>query len=138
VLGPEIFGAEHSTSFFTTLQISKCQYGKIIKMERRRSKRKTIRLAVEIILGSVRCPGFIENLSVNGLFMRTSPEQTSIDVIPGTTFEIQLQHATGKTMDLHCRALWSYKNPPHGETHSIGMEIINPSPEYTAFIDTLK
>jgi len=138
VLCPEIFGTEHSASFFSTPQISESQYGKIIKMERRRSKRKTIRLAAEIIMGSVRCAGFVDNLSVNGMFMKTSPEPTSIDVIPGTTFEIQLQHAPGETLNLHCRALWSYKNPPHGETHSIGMEIINLPQEYKAFVGTLK
>jgi len=106
-------------------------------MERRRSKRRTIRIAAEIIMGSVRCAGFIDNISVNGMYMRTSPEQTSIDVIPGTTFEVQLRDVPAEMLNLNCRVLWSYKNPPHGETYSIGMEIIDPPQEYKSFIDTL-
>lgn len=106
-------------------------------MEKRRAKRKTIRLDAEIILGITRCTGFIDNLSVNGMFMRTSPDQPSIDVIPGTIFEMKLQHVPGEALNLNCRVLWSYKNPPHGLTLSIGMEIINPPQEYKAFIETV-
>ncbi len=107
-------------------------------MERRRSKRKIVSLDAEIISGSIRCTGFTDNLSENGLYMKTSSSETSIDVTPGTIFDMKLQHIPGGTLNLNCRVLWSYKNPPHGLTYSIGMEIINPPQEYITFIETLK
>jgi hypothetical protein len=107
-------------------------------MERRRSKRKTVSLDAEIISGSMTCTGYIDNISVNGMYMRTSPAQTSIDVTPGTIFEMKLHHVPGETLNLNCRVLWSYKNPPHGLTYNIGMEIIEPPQEYKAFIETLQ
>jgi len=57
MLRTEVFGTEHSTSLFTTLQISNELYGNIIYMERRRSKRKTVSLDAELISGSMRCTG---------------------------------------------------------------------------------
>jgi hypothetical protein len=107
-------------------------------MERRRSKRKIVSLDAEIVSGRIRCTGFTDNLSENGLYMKTSPSETSIDVTPGAIFDMKLQHVPEGTLNLNCRVLWSYKNPPNGLTYSIGMEIINPPQEYITFIETLK
>jgi hypothetical protein len=138
MLRPETFGTKHSASFFITLQISNELYGNIIYMERRRSKRKTVSLDAEIISDSMRCTGFTDNLSENGMYMRIFPSETSIDITPGTIFEIKLHHVSGVILHLDCRVLWSYKNPPHGLTYNIGLEIITPPQEYKTFIETLK
>jgi hypothetical protein len=138
MLRPESYGTEHSTSLFTTLQISNEFYGNIIYMERRRSKRKTVSLDAELISGSMRCTGFTDNLSVNGMYMRIFPAETSIDFTPGKISEIKLHLVSGEILHLDCRVLWSYKNPPHGLTYSIGLEIITAPQEYQTFIETLK
>ena len=138
MLRTEDFGTEHSIFPFTTLQISNELYGNIIYMERRRSKRKTVNLDAELISGSMRCTGFTDNLSVNGMYMRIFPSETSIDFTPGIMLEIKLHHLSGEILHLDCRVLWSYKNPPHGLTYSIGLEILTSPQEYQTFIETLK
>jgi hypothetical protein len=115
-------------------------------MEKRRSKRKIVALKAEIVSGGKSYAGVIENLSEDGIYIITTPSKSSIDFALGTTVELKFQppsepkdilRSSGETINLHCKVIWSYKTPPHGLTHSIGMEIINPSPEYKELLKTL-
>lgn len=105
-------------------------------MERRRSKRKVLRLKAERISGNQRHAVFIENLSENGIHIIT-PSKTAIDIDPGTPLELKFQFLSGKIMNLHCNVKWSHKIPPNGLTRSVGIEIIDPPPKYKEFLKTL-
>jgi hypothetical protein len=106
-------------------------------MEKRRSKRKIVRLKAERISGDKNHAVFIENLSEEGIYMITAPAKTSMDFIPGTALELKFQLRSGETLNLRCKVIWSHKNPPDGLTNSVGMEIIDPPLKYKEFIKTL-
>lgn len=106
-------------------------------MERRRSKRILVSLKAELISGDVSYAGIIENLSEEGIYMRTLPTKAATDFTPETKHELKFQLPSGETINLHCKVKWSYKTPPHGLTNSVGMEIIDPPPEYKEFLKTL-
>jgi hypothetical protein len=106
-------------------------------MERRRFRRKIVSLKAELISGGVSYLGVIENLSEEGIYMRIAPTKNAIDFVPGTKVELRFQPSSEETLNLPCSVKWAYKTPPHGLTTSIGMEIINPPPEYKEFLETL-
>jgi len=106
-------------------------------MEKRSLKRKIVTLKAEIVSCGKSYAGFIENISEDGIYMITAPTETEISFLTGTTLGLKFQLPSGGTQNLHCKVMWSYKTPPHGLTHSIGMEIINPPPEYKEFLKTL-
>ncbi len=108
-------------------------------MERRRSKRIILSLEAKLISGDISYDGLIGNISEDGIFMRTMPTKASIDSFtPGTNFELKFQLPSEGKLSLHCRVIWSHKTPPHGLTYSMGMEIIDPPPEYKEFLKTLQ
>ncbi len=108
-------------------------------MERRRSKRIILSLEAELISGDTSYDGLIGNISEDGIYMRTMPTKTSIDTFtPGTNFELKFQLPSEEKLSLHCIVKWSHKTPPHGLTYSMGMEIIDPPPEYKKFLETLQ
>jgi hypothetical protein len=108
-------------------------------MEKRRSKRKIVRLKAERISGNKNHAVFIENLSEEGIYMITAPAKTSMDFTPGTKLELKFQFPSGDTLNLRCKVIWSYKKtPPDGLTNSVGMEIIAPPLKYKEFVKTLQ
>jgi len=106
-------------------------------VERRRSKRKIVSLEARLVSGGVRLAGVIENLSEEGIYMRTAPTKSVIDFSPGTPLELSFQLPSGEMLNLHCNVKWAYKTLPHGLTNSIGMEIINPPQKYKEFLKSL-
>lgn len=107
-------------------------------MERRRSKRKIVRLRAERISGNKNHAVFIENLSEDGIYLITAPAKTAIDFPPETMLKVKLQLPSGGTLNLHCKVIWLHKTPPDGLTNSIGLEIIAPPLKYKEFIKTLR
>ncbi len=106
-------------------------------MERRRSKRKIVRLSAERISSDKNHAVFIENLSEDGIYLITAPAKTAIDFIPETMLKVKFQFPSGETLNLHCKVIWSCKTLHDGLTNSIGLEIIDPPLKYKEFIRTL-
>ena len=103
-------------------------------MERRRFKRKTLRLNAESISGDTDFAVFIENLSENNICCTT----TEKNFAPGTEFQVKIQSDSGEALNLNCRLQWSYETPPYGVTNSIGMEILDQPTHYRTFLDSLQ
>ncbi|MBI5675278.1 MAG: PilZ domain-containing protein [Nitrospirae bacterium] len=97
----------------------------------------------ELILGKKRYKTAIENFSENGILM-TNPEKiSSIEVIAGTTIDLELDlispetlKPTGERAKLSCKVL-RVKKTHDGIINSIGLEIIEKSPEYEEFLKIL-
>lgn len=107
-------------------------------MDQRRSKRKQIELKAERISGDAHSAVFIENMSETGIYMITAPSRNSVSFSPGMQVRLKLQLSSEETIDINCKVIWSYqKMPPEGSTNGVGMEIINPPPEYRRFVQTL-
>ena len=100
--------------------------------------RKIVSFKVELISGSSNLAGFIENLSDDGIYMKTSPAKAAVDFTPGKIFEVKFQPLFEEALRLQCKIKWSYKTPPHGLTNSIGMEVIHPHPTYEEFLKNLE
>lgn len=88
--------------------------------------------------GNARCASIIENLSEEGIYVVTTPSDVSLEFTPETPAELRFKIPSGETLNLHCKIKWSYKNPPHGLTNSVGMEIINPPFVYKASLRDLE
>lgn len=98
-------------------------------MERRCFKRTIVSFKAELLSDGISYAGIIENLSEEGIYIRTIPTKTSIDFTPGTPLELKFQRHSEGPLNLHlyCKVKWLYKTPPYGLTSSIGLEIIDPA-----------
>lgn len=105
--------------------------------ERRRHRRKTIRLNAESIAGDTDFSVFIENLSESGISMITAPSDIPKDLSPGQRVTIKFILSTGILLKLQCMVVWSHRTAPRSPAYSIGMEIVNPPEAYITFIRTL-
>lgn len=105
-------------------------------MERRRTKRLTVKLKAERISCTKNCSVFIEDLSERGIRMITAPPKKN-DYIPGSDIDLKLELAAGKVINLNCNVKWSYNNSEEDMTNSVGLEIIDPPSEYKEFLKTL-
>jgi hypothetical protein len=109
-----------------------------IAMEKRRVKRTTVHLKAERISGDEKYGVFIEDISEKGIHMLATHAAVHTHYSPGTNIDVQFHIANRKPLVLHCRVRWSCpKVPPNGMTDSIGLEIIDPPPQYIKFIKTL-
>lgn len=107
-------------------------------MGKRRVKRTTVHLNAERISGDEKYGVFIENISEKGIHMLATHATPHTHYSPGKNIDVQFYIAHGKPLVLHCRVRWSCpKVPPNGMTDSIGLEIIDPPPQYIEFIKTL-
>jgi hypothetical protein len=108
-------------------------------MERRRSRRIKVKLKAERISGNEKFGVFIENISETGIHIITTPSKKHRKYSPGTDIDLKFMLKTGDTIDLRCKVIWAeLKSPPNGLTDSIGLEIIDPPPQYIEFIRALK
>jgi hypothetical protein len=98
-------------------------------MERRLLKRKIVSIKAEV--------GLIENISEGGIYLVTASSKHAGEFSAGKAANVRFIGPSGATIDLHCNILWGYKTPPHGMTHSVGMEIKTPSQEFTDFYNGL-
>jgi hypothetical protein len=97
-------------------------------MEKRNATRKKVNLHAEVFSESEYHLGFIENISEEGMFMKTAPTAAAPSFSPGTMINLKIQLPSGEDLNLQCRVVWSYKSPHEG----LASMIITPSPEYTA------
>jgi hypothetical protein len=110
-------------------------------MEKRRTKRKSVRIDTEIEAEDACFQGIIENVAEHGICLETDSKDllgTSTRFNPGTEFQIKFQTPSGDDIKVHCKVTWSYKIAPHGLKRKIGMEIIFPPPDYIDFYRTLE
>lgn len=105
--------------------------------ERRRSKRIIVKLKTEIVTESQGHTGFLENLSEEGIYMITAPANPMIDFPPGTSLELKFLLPSKELLNLKCKVKWSFRTPPHGLTNSMGLEIIDPPPQYMELLEAL-
>lgn len=108
-------------------------------MERRKCRRKNIRIEAEMVSGDTTCKGMIENISEQGIYLETEstgPLSTSTRFSPGSQFQVKFQTPEGETLKLDCRVMWSFKTGPYGLRKKIGMEVIFPPPAYIDFCNT--
>ena len=107
-------------------------------MEKRRSRRITVKLKAESLSGAKNKGVFIENISTQGIHILTDPSHTATTLTSGTELDLKFQLPSGETLTLRCIIKWSYPNiPPNGVTNSIGLEIINPPLKYKEFVKSL-
>ncbi len=107
------------------------------RMEARRHKRMIVSLPAEITTGDTRFAGSIENLSDEGLYLVTAPSKASLNFKSNVPVELSITFPSGEKINLTCRVKWSYQTPPHGYTNSLGLEILEKSPEYKEALITL-
>ncbi|MHA2220179.1 MAG: PilZ domain-containing protein [Candidatus Hodarchaeales archaeon] len=103
-------------------------------MEKRRSNRKVVNIQAQLTSSDRTHNVFIQNFSKEGLYLVTTPLNQEADFNSEEIHELKFNLPSGEVINLNCKLIWSYKTPPHGITISIGMEVINPPPEYEAFI----
>jgi hypothetical protein len=104
-------------------------------MERRKTKRVSVKLRAERISGRENHSVFIEDISEHGIHIITAPSAANRKYSPGAEIDLKLELASGLKILLRCITRWAYhKLPPEKEVDSIGLEIINPPPEYIRFI----
>ena len=105
--------------------------------DKRIQDRNIVTLKAVLTFESISYVGMIENISEHGLYMISLPIKHQIDFRPGSIHEMKLRTLPGESVLLHCKVQWAYKTPPYGLTNSVGMEILNPSPAYRGFLETL-
>ena len=105
--------------------------------EKRVHYRNIVRLKAVLTFEGISYVGMIENISEHGLYMISLPIRHKIDFRTGSIHEMKLRTLPGQSVLLHCKVQWAYKTPPYGLTNSVGMEILNPSPAYREFLETL-
>lgn len=106
-------------------------------MLKRFSDRMDVGLDADIILNNERYEGKIENVSDAGCFLRIFPEHGSIDLHPGTIFELKPELPSGKAVSLDCRVVWLEKNALDGAPNTIGLQFLELAPEYDEYVKTL-
>ncbi|UCH81200.1 MAG: PilZ domain-containing protein [Nitrospiraceae bacterium] len=103
--------------------------------EKRRSKRKNIRIDGEMIVDDLVIACHIENISEHGIYVEidsNDPLDLSSRISVGTELSIHFQSLSDELLKVHCKVIWSYRAEPQGLTEKIGMEVIFPPP---GFID---
>jgi len=108
-------------------------------MEKRRFKRTTVYLKAERISGNEKYGVFIENISEKGIHMLATHAAVHAHYSAGKNIDVRFHIAQRKKpLILRCRIRWSCpKIPPNGLTDSIGLEILDPPPQYIEFVKTL-
>lgn len=107
-------------------------------MDNRQFKRKIVTIKTELVYGSLRCAGIIENISPKGVYAVATPADASLDFTPGSVVDLTFEFPTGEKQHLQCRIKWSYKTPPHELTKSIGMEIIDAPASFSKLLDSME
>ena len=106
-------------------------------MERRRYRRKTIRLNAESITGDTNFSVFIENVSESGISMLTAPSDIPKEIAPDQKVNVKLKLSSGIILDLICVVKWSHRTAPRSLEFSVGLEVVEPPEEYIKFVRTL-
>ena len=109
-------------------------------MEARNTNRIKVQLRAEIISGGNSHDGLVENLSLRGICVTTSPTASAINFIPGTSQMLKFKLNSDDTIDLRCDARWlhSFLLPNSDVVNTLGLQIVSPQLKYLEYVNTLK
>ncbi len=99
-------------------------------MSKRSAERHTKRLDVRFEAGGSSYAGITSNLSKHGMFIRTMH-----GFVPGTTVNIELTLPDSSMMRLQGRVRRTFKTSISAMKNGMGIELIEPCPEYLSFIE---
>ena len=103
--------------------------------ERRRHKRIYVHLKASIMVDDQTFEGYVENISESGIgFLMSSPGRFKDDYLTNKNIELNLQMQPGKTIELNCVAKWAKTGISSGKVVGVGMNIIDPPPEYLDWV----
>ncbi len=81
---------------------------------------------------------FIGNASEEGMHMVALNQNTAAQFYPGDNVELKLRVSPRGRIPLRCEVRWvSAERPPYAITHGVGLEIIDPPPQYVSFVKSL-
>ena len=107
-------------------------------MEKIPGNKKIVCLNAELIAGKTSYAGLVEHISENRIYLISNPSSDSKYFHSGTEVDLKLQLSSGDKINLPCKVAWSYKTPPHGLTHSMGIEILEKPLAFIEFLKTLR
>lgn len=105
--------------------------------ENRAHRRKNVHLDAELDCGGIDHRAVIQNISSNGLCVVFTYRDSQSDRISEKKIHVTLYTASGQAMSLHCMERWSRPVSNHAFTISMGLEILEPPPQYDEFLKTL-
>jgi hypothetical protein len=81
----------------------------------------------------------IENVSESGIFKVVFPGKSVIDFFPGEILEVGFILPSGLELNLKCKIKWACmkKETPLFLKYHMGIQVIQPSPEYKEFVESL-
>jgi hypothetical protein len=116
-------------------------------IEKRSAERKLVTIAAEIVSGKNRYKGRIENISLDGLYMRfgiymqfaTAPDESLNDFLPANKFIIKFKIPSGEEFELQCESMWINisQAPPNILVNQLGIQIKDPPEKLKEFAKTL-
>lgn len=105
--------------------------------ERRRSRRRKVRLKAQRISGGEKKGVLIEDISEHGIRLVTSPSHSMAKLTPGERVDIGLELPSGDSVTLHCAVRWAHEKVPPEQASSVGVEVLNPPAKYVRFVESL-
>jgi hypothetical protein len=99
--------------------------------------KKIINFKARLMSGNAAYAGFTNSICEDGLFMRTFPLESDMDISTGSIVQVKLDPPGKDSVCLNCRVKWVYKTPPHKLTNSVGMEILDALPNYKELLKDL-
>lgn len=107
-------------------------------MEKRSHERIPHNLKAVITSGDQTYNGMIENVSEDGLeYLITSYLQTSEGFSPQKTIDLKFEGPKGELFNLTCEVKWYLDMQDKNSNVIMGMQILNPSPEYKKLVKNL-
>jgi hypothetical protein len=114
-----------------------------------RNKSIIVNLEAELIVDGKSYSGIIGSLSENSIYVRITHHEITHNSPMGINAELTFQLHKGTTLNLPCKMTWLYEAPQDENVHntgtfsspkyvSMGMEIINPPPEYINLLSNLR
>lgn len=105
--------------------------------ERRRSRRRKVRLKAQRISGGEKHGMLIENISEHGIRVVTDPSHKMARLAPGENVDIGLELPSGEAVNLRCKVKWAHDKVPPEKASSVGVEILDPPAKYVRFVRSL-
>ena len=102
-------------------------------MTRRICDRVYVELEAELFSYSSTLTAFIENISEFGMYAKVASGNNIDSDNPQLYINLRLQLPSGKSLNLNCNKIWSYKNTENSLIERMGFQIIDPPDEYRNF-----
>lgn len=111
----------------------------LIAMNMRKHKRFVVTLNANISFGEKTYKGVIGNISEEGILSSlTTSITTDENFLPQKHVGMSLDLPTGETVDLNCEIRWFLRPSEQRKTIMLGLYIIDPPSEYTAWLKKFK